>query len=61
MAQTYAWFLARLAKQMSWKDVTEAFQSSWENIFRSLKKAVEWGRQPMDLDGITAIGIDELQ
>jgi transposase len=61
LTQTYAWFLARWAKRMSWKEVAEAFQTSWENVFRSVKKAVEWGRQHMDLNDITAIGIDELQ
>jgi len=61
LTRTYAWFLARWAKRMSWMDVAEAFQTTWDNVFRSVKMAVEWGRQHMDLEGVTAIGIDEIQ
>ena len=61
LTRTYAWFLARWAKRMSWKEVAEAFATSWENVFRSVEMAVLWGREHMSLEGITAIGIDELQ
>lgn len=61
LTSTYAWFLARWAKRMSWKEVAEAFATSWENVFRSVEMAVLWGRKHMNLEGITAIGIDELQ
>jgi transposase len=61
LSDTYAWFLARWAKRMSWKDVAEVFRTSWEQVFRSVQMAVEWGRQHMDLNGITAIGVDEIQ
>jgi transposase len=46
---------------MSWKEVAEVFRTSWEQVFRSVQMAVEWGRQHMDLNGITAIGVDEIQ
>ena len=58
---TYAWFLARWAKRMSWQEVADAFRTSWENVFRSVEMAVRWGREHMSLEGIEAIGIDELQ
>ena len=57
---SYAWFLARWAKRMSWMDVARAFRTSWESVFRSVKMAVEWGREHVDLTGISAIGIDEM-
>lgn len=57
---TYAWFLARWAQRMSWLDVARAFRTSWENVFRSVEMAVEWGRAHMSLDGVTAIGVDEI-
>jgi transposase len=60
LTKTYAWFLAGWAKRMSWKEVADAFRTSWENVFRSVEMAVEWGRQYMRLDGIEAIGIDEI-
>jgi len=60
LTDTYAWFLARWAKRMSWKQVSEVFRTSWDNVFRSVQMAVGWGRQHMDLSGITAIGVDEI-
>jgi len=61
LTTTYAWFLARWAKRMSWKEVAEAFRTTWDSVFRSVEMAVLWGRERMDLEGIKAIGIDEVQ
>jgi transposase len=61
LTTTYAWFLAGWAKRMSWRDVARAFRTSWENVFRSVELAVTWGREHMDLGGIKAVGIDEIQ
>ncbi len=60
ITDTYAWFLARWARRLSWKEVAEVFQTSWEKVFRSVEMAVEWGRANQDLSGIGAIGIDEI-
>ncbi len=57
---TYAWFLARWAKQLSWSQTAEAFRTSWYTVYSSVEMAVQWGRDHVDLGGITAIGIDEL-
>ena len=57
---TYKWFLAGWARRLSWKEVAEAFQTTWDNVFRSVKMAVKWGLQHRSLDNVTAIGIDEL-
>jgi len=59
-AREYSWFLARWAKKLSWKETAEAFQTTWFQVFSSVKMAVEWGRLNMDLSGITAIGVDEV-
>lgn len=56
----YAWFLATWAKRMSWYEVARSFRTSWENVFRSVEMAVKWGREHQDLDGVVAIGIDEI-
>ena len=61
LTKSYAWFLARWARRMCWKDVAEAFQTSWENVFRSVKMAVAWGLAHRDLGVITAIGVDEIR
>jgi transposase len=61
LTTTYRWFLARWAKRLSWQEVADAFRTSWENVFRSVKYAVWWGLAHRDLQGIQAIGIDEIQ
>ena len=60
VTDTYAWFLARWARRLSWKEVAEVFHTSWEKVFHSVQMAVEWGRAHQDLSGISAIGIDEV-
>jgi len=60
LTDTYAWFLARWARRLSWKEVAEVFHTSWEKVFRSVEMAVEWGRAHQDLSGVSAIGIDEI-
>lgn len=58
--KTYAWFLASWAKRLSWSEVANAFHTSWYHVFTAVQMAVQWGREHMNLDGITAIGIDEM-
>ena len=60
MTDTYAWYLARWAKRLSWQEVAEAFHTSWDHVFHSVERAVSWGRAHQELSGITAIGIDEI-
>jgi len=60
LTSSYRWFLARWAKRLSWKEVAEAFHTSWDSVFRSVEMAVEWGRRHMDLTGIESIGVDEI-
>jgi transposase len=60
ITKTFGWFLATWAKRLSWKDTAEAFQTSWDTVFRAVEFAVEWGRSRLDLTGITSIGVDEI-
>lgn len=60
LTQAYAWFLARWARRLSWKEVASVFHCSWDSVFRSVEMAVQWGRAHQDLSGIRAIGIDEI-
>ena len=57
---TFRWFLAAWAKRLSWTGVAEAFGVSWQCVFRSVKHAVSWGLARRDLDGVEAIGVDEV-
>lgn len=61
LTTTYRWFLAGWAKRLCWKDVSEAFGTTWQNVFRSVKHAVSWGVAHRILEGIEAIGVDEVQ
>ena len=58
---TYQWFLARWAKRLSWQEVANVFHSSWNTVYRAVIRAVFWGLQHRSLEGITAIGVDEIQ
>jgi transposase len=58
--EAYLWFLARWAKRLSWSQVAEAFQTSWDTVFRAVQQAVEWGLEHRSLAGLRSIGIDEV-
>jgi transposase len=60
LTKAYAYFLASWAKRMSWKEVADAFHTSWENVFRSVSMVVEWGLAHRSLGGIDSIGVDEV-
>jgi len=57
----YTWYLAKWARRMSWKEVSEAMGVSWDRVFEAVKRAVKWGLARRDLDSITSIGVDEVQ
>ncbi len=61
LTDTYKCYLARWAKRLSWKEVAEVFQTSWDHVFQSVKYVVDYGLASRDLDGIEAIGVDEVQ
>jgi len=61
ITNAYAWFLAGWAKRLSWTQTAEVFHTSYYYVFASVRSAVEWGRAHMNLDGIEAIGVDEIQ
>lgn len=60
LTKSFAWFLAAWAKRLSWQEVSRSFKTSWEAVYRSVEMAVTWGRERMDLTGITAAGVDEI-
>ena len=61
VTKPFALFLARWAKRLSWKETAESFCTTWDTVFRSVKQIVEYGLKHRQLDGITAIGVDEIQ
>jgi len=61
LTHAYAVFLARWARRLSWREVSLIFATSWENVYRSVAWVVEYGLKHRSLDGVTAIGVDEVQ
>ena len=57
---TYAWYLAGWAKRMAWSQVADTFCTSWYKVYTAVDMAVQWGRDHVNLVGITAVGIDEI-
>jgi transposase len=53
-------FLARWARRLSWREAAEVFQVSWEAVYRSVEWFVAWGLARRELQGIQAIGLDEI-
>gem|GEM_PF-6949224 len=57
LTTSYRWFLARWARRLSWMETANAFNTTWDNVFRSVKHAVLWGIAHRDLSGIEVIGV----
>ena len=53
-------FLARWARRLSWRETAAVFGTSWEAVYRSVEWFVEWGLAHRVLNGVEAIGVDEI-
>jgi transposase len=53
-------FLACWARRLSWRETARSFQTSWEAVYRSVEWFVQWGLAHRQLEGVEAIGIDEI-
>jgi transposase len=61
LTKPYQLFLAKWARKLSWKETAVSFGTTWDNVFRSVKTVVEYGMKHRRLEGVTAIGVDEIQ
>src|ERR1700681_2234682 len=61
LTKVYMQFLAHWARKLSWKEVAESFQTSWEKVCHSVEYIVQWGLAHRTLGPIFAIGVDEIQ
>jgi len=57
----YQGYLAGWIKRLAWQEVAMAFHTSWHIVCQEVERAVAWGRAHLNLDGIQALGIDEMQ
>ena len=53
-------FLAHWAKKFSWVEVSNEFGVSWHQVYESVRFVVSYGLKNRVLEGIRAIGIDEI-
>ena len=53
-------FLSRWARRLSWRETARAFGTSWECVYRSVEWFVQWGLAHRKLEGVQAIGVDEI-
>lgn len=56
----YRVFLARWARRLSWTEVARIFHTNWGVVHRSIRWVVDFGLKHRSLDGIEAIGVDEI-
>ena len=61
LTRAYMQFLAHWARKLSWKEVAESFQTSWEKVCHSVEYVVQWGLRHRVLEPVRAIGVDEIQ
>jgi len=59
-AKPFMLFLARWARRLSWKETATIFKTSWEAVRRSVEWVVEWGKEHRNLEGVSALGVDEM-
>jgi len=53
-------FLARWARHLSWRETARIFHTSWACVYRSVEWFVAWGLARRKLEGVEAIGVDEI-
>lgn len=61
MTAAYMIFLATWARRLSWTETARVFASTWDNVSRAVEWVVKYGLEHRDLNGIAAIGVDEVQ
>jgi transposase len=60
LTEAFMLFLSSWARTLSWKEVADRFRTSWDKVFQSIEYVVRWGLSRRSLDGIAAVGIDEV-
>jgi transposase len=59
---TYAFkqFLAFWARRLSWQETARIYSVSWASVKEAVKWVVDYGLKHLIMDGIKAIGVDEI-
>lgn len=53
-------FLARWAGLLSWQEVARRFKTSWGTVYEAVKRVVDYGLEHQELEGVSAVGFDEM-
>ena len=61
LTNAYMLLLSRWARRLSWREVSRAFHTSWEQVYHAVEWVVRWGLEHRSLEGIRSIGVDEIQ
>jgi transposase len=56
----YRLFLARWARRLSWSEVATIFGTNWGVVYRAVRWVVDYGLAHRCLNGVQAIGVDEI-
>jgi len=56
----YQNFLSQWAKLLSWTEVAKRFKTSWDTVYDSIKRVVDYGLEHRDLGCIESLGVDEI-
>jgi transposase len=53
-------FLGQWARRLSWQETARVFRVPWVTVCRAVEWMVDWGLTHRQLEGIHAVGIDEI-
>jgi transposase len=59
-ATAFQIFLSQWARLLSWKEVALRFRTSWDVVYFSIKRVVDYGLEHRDLSSIESVGVDEI-
>lgn len=61
IADAFRLLISQWARRLSWQEVAELFYLNWNDVYMSLKWVVGYGLEHRSLQGIKAIGVDEIK
>jgi transposase len=60
LTDSFRLWLARWARCLSWSEVASWFHVTWADVYRSVRWVVDYGLAHRSLEGIVALGVDEV-
>jgi len=61
VTHSFGFFLSQWAKRLPWKEVADTFHVHWNTVYKAVAAVVEYGLRQRNLEGIEALGVDEIQ